>query len=107
MLRSRGRLRSARDGADGLHHVSANDYTLIVLDLNIPAIGGVDPLESLNLLQAGVLGRPQSYPDVIVTTCYTEDDLPTNDILRQGRGRVRAVLRKPIDLSKLSNLIKP
>ena len=107
VLRSRGILfDQACDSAEGLHRIAAMDYELIILEIAMPlGCCDIDLLESLHALQSGVLGERRSCPDVIVITRCTEDDLPTHAIVRHGRGRVRAVLRKPIDLTELSHFV--
>ncbi len=108
VLRSRGigEFDIARDGREALHRLGTIDYALIILDVIMPVVTGIDVLESLHALGEGLTGKRRLSPDVIVMTSYTESDLPTEDILRHGRGRVRAVLRKPVSVAQLSSLLE-
>ncbi len=47
---STGHVDGARDGADALHYVQLHHYDLILLDVMMPYMTGVDFLDSLQVL---------------------------------------------------------
>ena len=92
----------ARDGVEALHQVSLNRYALIVLDLLMPKMSGVDFLDSLNaLITDPSVKSIESPPSVIVVTGA---DVPPAMIAARSK-LVRRVLRKPIDVGELAEMI--
>lgn len=51
----------ARDGAQAIAHVAANHPELVLLDLNLPIVGGMEVLEYVQRMQPGI-------PVVIITS---------------------------------------
>ncbi len=97
----------ARDGIEALHKMSAKSYSLIVLDLVMPDLSGIDFLWSLRALESGELtGAKAPLPEVIVITASVEEDLPTDHVRSAAPRQVKAVLRKPIDVRELSRFIR-
>ncbi|HEY0155804.1 MAG TPA: response regulator [Thermoanaerobaculia bacterium] len=92
----------ARDGVDALHHASTNRYDLVVLDLMMPYMTGIDFLVSLETMTSdpSIRGMDQ-LPAVIVITGAPVDQIP--DLVLEGRfpSMVRRVLRKPVDVREL------
>lgn len=93
----------ARDGADALHQISTRCYSVIVLDLVMPYMSGVDFLDSLAaLLSDPSLRKIESTPAVIVITGMPDDTISTAELQRRFPTLVRAVLRKPLDCRELA-----
>src|SRR5688572_33414038 len=94
---------TARDGADALHQMSSCAYSVIVLDLMMPHMSGIDFLVSLQALTSDPslksLGQP---PAVIVITSTSQDDLPSCEIEHRFPSLVRDVMRKPLDVHALA-----
>lgn len=95
---------SAQDGAEALHRLSTNDYALVILDVVMPIMTGIDLLESLYALRSGVTGKQQELPKVIVVTSCSESDLPSEPILSRYHDCVQAVFRKATNVRELSEL---
>src|SRR5688500_18811793 len=83
---------TARDGVEALHALSHHDYAVIVLDLMMPHMSGIDFLVSLQALSSDpsvkTLDRP---PAVVVITGATPDDVPSCDIEHRFPSVVHAV----------------
>lgn len=96
----------ARDAIEALHFVSQSPYAIIILDLMMPKMSGGDFLDSLTAMTKDpsirTLGTP---PAVIVVTAAAACDIPTDTIIQRSP-LVRAVLRKPLDITKLAELIE-
>ena len=59
----------ARDGAEALHHVATGQYALVILDLMMPFMTGIDFLDSLEAMISDPSIKPiASRPPVIVIT---------------------------------------
>lgn len=92
---------AARDGADALHALHSGSYDVVVLDLMMPYMNGIDFLDSVQIEK-----RPHEWPAVIVVTGVSEDDLPSETIERRFSGLVRRVFRKPVDLRELARCVE-
>jgi CheY-like chemotaxis protein len=97
----------ARDGVDALHEVSARSYAVVVLDVMMPHMSGVDFLTSLDALMSDPsfhsLEKP---PAIIVVTSASPEEVPSDNLQRRFRRFVRAVLRKPVDVGALAERVK-
>jgi CheY-like chemotaxis protein len=96
------RVDGARDGADALHFIHLHHYDLILLDVMMPHMTGVDFLDSLQVLLADrtvkTLRKP---PAIIVITSATAEQIPNGRIEERSPGMIRAVLRKPLEMGQL------
>ncbi|MEA2490655.1 MAG: hypothetical protein QOH21_2447 [Acidobacteriota bacterium] len=101
LVQSAGAVRvdAARDGADALHAVSRTRYDVIILDLMMPYMNGIDFLDSLQIV------RPRDQPACFVVTGMPADEVPAEAILQRFAGLVRRVFRKPIDLRELGRCV--
>jgi DNA-binding response OmpR family regulator len=98
---------AARDGAEALHQVSGKDYDVIVLDLMMPHMSGVDFLRSLEALSSDPSFKQlQHTPAVLVITSAPQDDVPSGDIENRFPSIVRGVLRKPLDMPVLAGRVE-
>jgi CheY-like chemotaxis protein len=93
---------SARDGVDALHHVHLRTYDLVILDVMMPHMTGIDFLDSLLALKSdpSVATLP-ALPAVIVITSASLDQIANGQIERRFPALVRAVLRKPLHMGEL------
>lgn len=99
------RVDSARDGADALHQLSQQTYGLVILDLMMPYMSGIDFLDSLNvLLFDPSLKSIQQPPAVLVMTSAAEEAVPSSELERRFP-MVRGVLRKPLDVGDLTTRV--
>ena len=106
-LSQRGKLEvdSARDGADALHRLATSQYDVVVLDVLMPNMSGIDVLDSLEVLahDGGTLADP---PAVLVITSQPADFLGDTAIRRRCPQVVRGVLRKPFDIRSLGERVE-
>jgi CheY-like chemotaxis protein len=97
---------SARDGVEALHSVSSQQYDVIILDLLMPHMTGIDFLDSLQVLSADrtvkTLRKP---PAVVVITGASPEQIPSGRIEERSPGMIRAVLRKPLQLDQLESCL--
>jgi CheY-like chemotaxis protein len=97
---------AARDGADALHQISRRQYNVVILDLMMPFMSGIDFLDSLNvLLFDPSLKAVQQPPAVLVITSAAEETIPSSQ-LHSRFSMVRGVLRKPLDVAALTSQIE-
>jgi CheY-like chemotaxis protein len=96
----------ARDGIEALHLITHQRYGVVVLDLLMPKMSGIDFLDSLTaMIEDPSIQTLTQPPAVIVVTSTAAGDVPTDTI--EGRsGLVRAVMRKPVDASDLARAIE-
>jgi len=96
----------ARDGIEALHLISTSRYVVIILDLMMPGMSGVDFLDSLNALTSDPsVGKIQHPPNVIVITASSEEDVPAETVSSRC-GLVRGVMRKPLDVLALADAVE-
>ena len=108
-LRGRGCLNvdGARDGRDALHLISTKRYAVIVLDVMMPYMSGIDFLDSLQaLLCDPSLKSIDQTPAVIVVTGCTNEMLPKGVIQQRFPTMVHDVMRKPVDIAKLTSRVE-
>jgi len=95
------RVDSARDGVEALHKLASRQYSIILLDIVMPKMTGVDFLRSLRaMIDDPSLKSPPRQPAVLVMTSTAPSELP-NEALHHYGGLVRGVFRKPMDFSEL------
>jgi CheY-like chemotaxis protein len=98
---------SARDGVEALHQLAMQRYDVIVLDLMMPMMSGVDLLDSLSAMTTDPsLTTPPFLPAVIVITAAPDDFLPREQLRNRFPTLVRDVLRKPLDIAALTSAIE-
>lgn len=92
----------ARDGRDALHQILTKPYSVVVLDVMMPYMSGIDLLDSMKaVLNDPSLGTMKKAPAVIVLTGLSNDEIATGAIRQRFPNIVSAVLRKPVDMTKL------
>ncbi len=93
---------SARDGVDALHHVCTHRYDLVILDVMMPHMTGIDFLDSLLALTSDPSVKTlRDLPAVIVVTSASQEQIPSGKIEERFPSMVRAVLRKPLQAEQL------
>jgi CheY-like chemotaxis protein len=96
----------ARDGADALHQIATREYAVVILDVMMPFMSGIDFLDSLNVLLFDPtyksIERP---PAVLVITSAAEETISTSDLERRF-SMVRGVLRKPLNVPDLATTVE-
>jgi CheY-like chemotaxis protein len=94
---------SARDGVEALHQISTTRYDVVILDLMMPKMSGVDFLDSLCALTSDpsvkVLETP---PRVLIITAAPAAVLSDEVIFNRCPGVVREIYRKPLDIARLT-----
>ncbi|MFL6248424.1 MAG: response regulator [Thermoanaerobaculia bacterium] len=96
------RVDSARDGVDALHRVSTKQYDLVILDVMMPHMTGIDFLDSLQALTSDPsVKNLQELPAVVVVTSATPEQIPNGKIEERFPSMVRGVLRKPLRTDEL------
>ena len=93
---------SARDGVDALHRVSTHSYDLVVLDVMMPHMTGIDFLDSLQALASDPSVKSLRHlPAIVVVTSASQEQLPSGKVEERFPSLVRTVLRKPLDPDQL------
>lgn len=94
---------SARDGIEALHQVVTARYDVVILDLMMPKMSGVDFLDSLSALTSDPSVKAlESPPHVLVITAVPAAALSDEVIRKRCPDMVRAVFRKPLDIAVLA-----
>jgi CheY-like chemotaxis protein len=92
----------ARDGVDALHKIQHHRYRVVVLDLMMPLMSGVDFLDSLTAMTSDPsLNTIAEPPSVIIVTSMTDTDV-SSETLKQRSPLVKSVFRKPVDVEGLA-----
>jgi DNA-binding response OmpR family regulator len=84
----------ASDGAEALEKLAQKNYALLLLDLMLPRVSGLEVLERLSM-------RAAPRPMVFVITAYDEAMIRKLDVRI-----VHGILRKPFDLTRLVELVR-
>jgi len=93
---------TARDGVEALHQISRSRYDVIVLDVMMPKMSGVDFLDSLRALTSDPsLKAVERPPAVIIITSASDAALPNAAIEQRYPEVIRGVFRKPLDIERL------
>ena len=94
----RFRVEAAATGAEGLDKAVSSKCAVVVLDMILPDIDGLQFIEQLKI-------RRPDCPPVIVITGAPASVVPDSMIEVPYRGIVSAVFRKPFDHAKLRETI--
>ena len=98
---------TARDGVEALLAVSHHDYAVVVLDLMMPHMSGIDFLVSLQALTSDPSVKTLDHaPAVVVITSAPQDAIPADEIEHRFPKVVHAVLRKPLDVRALAQCVE-
>jgi CheY-like chemotaxis protein len=95
---------SARDGVEALHQISTKSYDVVVLDIMMPKMSGVDLLDSLAALRRDPSVQSlQSLPAVLVITSVSDREVPDRVLAEHCPEVVRGVFRKPLEIGALAS----
>ena len=101
------RVESARDGVDALHRITTERFAVVVLDIMMPLMSGIDLLDSLKALASDPsLGRIEYLPAVLVITAAPESTVSDDEIRKRFPRVVRAIFRKPIEVRGLAENVE-
>jgi CheY-like chemotaxis protein len=93
----------ARDGVEALHQIATNHYAVMILDVMMPKMSGVDVLDSLNALTTDPsVNTLRDPPAVLIITSAEMAALPDAAIIQRCPRMVRRVFRKPLDVGTLA-----
>lgn len=85
---------TARDGFQALLMVKQQDYALVLMDVRMPVMNGVETLKTMREMSPNT--------QVIMITAFSREDL-AKEALQAG---ARGILSKPLDFDKLLTLIR-
>ncbi|MEO8380172.1 MAG: response regulator [Acidobacteriota bacterium] len=93
----------ARDGVEALHQISTRSYDVVLLDVKMPYMSGIDLLASLDALMSdpSVKSLPEM-PAVLVITSAPQEEIAADDVRARFPAFVRGVWRKPLDVPALA-----
>jgi len=98
---------SARDGVEALHCISTKPYDVVVLDVVMPKMSGVDFLDSLAALRRDPsVQSSQPLPAVLVITSMPDGEVPDRVLASRCPEVVRGVFRKPLELGALAEEVQ-
>ncbi len=93
----------ARDGVEALHQIATHSYSVMILDLMMPKMSGVDLLDSLEALASDPwVKTPSTPPAVLVITSESSASLPDSLITRRCPRVVHGIFRKPLEIEKVA-----
>lgn len=97
----------ARDGVEALHLLNTRRYRVLVLDVMMPKMSGIDLLDSVKALASDPsLKALEAPPAAVVITATAAAALPTDVLEGRFPDLVRAVFRKPLDMTALAELVE-
>jgi CheY-like chemotaxis protein len=98
---------SARDGVEALHRISTKSYDVVVLDIMMPKMSGVDLLDSIAALRRDPsVPSPRSLPAVLVITSVSDGEVPDRVLAEHCPEVVRGVFRKPLEIGALAEEVQ-
>jgi CheY-like chemotaxis protein len=101
------RVEVARDGAEALHRIARGSFDVVVLDVMMPHMSGIDFLDSLSAHRSDPsLKAIENPPAVIVVTATSKDHLPDGELEMRFPDLIYAVLRKPLNVSDLARRVE-
>lgn len=85
---------TARDGAEALKKIREDGYSLVLLDLMMPKIDGLEVMRMIE--DEGIVS------DALIVVMTAADD---SLIAQLDRRRVHGVIRKPFDIEELAEIV--
>ncbi len=85
----------AADGAEGLHRVETNEYELVVTDIQMPNMDGLELLKRIKL-------RPQPQPKVIIMTAHGSERHAVEAI----KSGAYDYFRKPFEITEMMAVVR-
>ncbi|MEA2339380.1 MAG: hypothetical protein QOE82_3387 [Thermoanaerobaculia bacterium] len=97
----------ARDGVEALHQLVTVSYAVVILDVLMPKMSGVDVLDSLEaLISDPSVKSLDDPPSVFVITSADRPSLPDDAIVARCPRMVRGVFRKPLEVEELAKCVE-
>jgi two-component system, chemotaxis family, chemotaxis protein CheY len=85
---------TARDGVDGLERIRNDAPSMVILDVNMPRMNGIELLESLDLRSSGL-------PVVLLTT-----EVQPALMARAKKAGARGWMVKPVNIEQLVETVR-
>lgn len=89
----------AVDGREGLEHLDRETYGLVLLDLNMPAMNGVDFVVAMGLHQPGV-------PCIFATAAADSMIEMAMSVAREAGVNILGALHKPFNQEQLEGMFR-
>lgn len=97
----------ARDGVEALHRIVTRPYSVVILDVLMPKMSGVDVLDSLEALTSDPSVKSLDEPPaVLVITSAEASVLSDSAIFQRSPRMVRGIFRKPIQVESLAQCVE-
>ena len=97
----------ARDGVEALHRISTGHYRVVLLDVMMPKMSGIDLLDSILAMRADPWSRKiEERPAVLIITAASDAIVPTSLFMERFPELVRGVFRKPLDVGALAAAVE-
>jgi len=97
----------ARDGVEALHQIATTPYAVVILDVMMPKMSGIDVLDSLEALTSDPSVKSlDDPPAVLVITSAEPGLLPDSAIFQRSPRMVRRVFRKPLEVETLTRCVE-
>ena len=88
---------SAKDGQSVLDKFESEDFNLIIMDINLPYIDGLEATKKIRS------GKTKKADTPIIGISGNAKNLPTSDFFEAG---MNEYMQKPLDYDKLIELVK-
>jgi two-component system, chemotaxis family, chemotaxis protein CheY len=85
---------TARDGVEGLERIRGDSPSMVILDVNMPRMSGIELLESLDVRASGL-------PIVLLTT-----EVQPTLMTRAKRAGARGWMVKPVNIEQLIETVR-
>ena len=85
---------TARDGMEGLERIERDAPSMVILDVNMPRMNGIEVLESLDLRRSGL-------PVVLLTT-----EVQPTLMTRARKAGARGWMVKPVNVEQLVETVR-
>lgn len=108
-LRHRGVLEveGARDGVEALHRLSTRPFKVVILDVMMPHMSGIDLLHSLEAIAKDPsLKGPAEPPAIVIITGAPHETLDEAALAQRFPNLIRGVMRKPFDFAQLAGTVE-
>ncbi|HXH37648.1 MAG TPA: response regulator, partial [Thermoanaerobaculia bacterium] len=97
----------ARDGVDALHRILTSPYAVMILDVMMPKMSGIDVLDSLLALTSDPSVKALYDPPAVLVITSAEKAVLPDDVIAQRCPRiVQRVFRKPLDVEELAACVE-
>ncbi|NVK84564.1 MAG: response regulator [Cytophagia bacterium] len=91
------KITSAKDGQSVLEKFEAEDFDLVIMDINLPILNGLDATKKIRA------GKTKKAQIPIIGISGNAKNLPVSDFYEAG---MNEYIQKPLDYDKLIELVK-